>query len=186
MEHPIVSAPVSLPGGARIAEVPGLHMGKVQALFSTPWAFVSMCQIVREDESIGYLEPTNIQMKFLQACSDHRWVLCDKFRQAKITTPSVMLLLRDCMYLQGVKGVLIAERQDTAEDIFERILFAYKNLPDDVKVPTEVGRKPGTTQIHFVHGGGIKVLTAGGRSPAVGRSIDRLLIKEFGEAQWQR
>jgi hypothetical protein len=82
--------------------------------------------------------------------------------------------------------VLIAERQDTAEDIFERILFAYKNLPDDVKVPTEAGRKPGTTQIHFIHGGGIKVLTAGGRSPAVGRSIDRLLITEFGEAQWQR
>ncbi|NDC00498.1 MAG: hypothetical protein EBZ83_03660, partial [Verrucomicrobia bacterium] len=85
-----------------------MHMGKVNALFATPWAFVSMCQIVREDESIGYLEPTNIQMKFLQACADHRWVLCDKFRQAKITTPSVMLLLRDCMYLQGVKGVLIA------------------------------------------------------------------------------
>lgn len=181
-----MSAPSSLPGGAKIAQVPGLHMGKVQALFSTPWAFVSMCQIVREDESIGYLEPTNIQMKFLQACADHRWVLCDKFRQAKITTPSVMLLLRDCMYLEGVKGVLIAERQDTAEDIFERILFAYRHLPEDVKVPVESGRKPGTTQIHFVHGGGIKVLTAGGRSPAVGRSIDRLLITEFGEAQWQR
>jgi hypothetical protein len=161
-------------------------MSKVHAMFSTPWAFVSMCQIVREDESIGYLDPTNIQMKFLQACSDHRWVITSKFRQAKITTPSVMLLLRDCMYLEGVKGVLIAERQDTAEDIFERILFAYSRLPDDVKVPTQDGRKPGTTQIHFIHGGGIKVLTAGGRSPAVGRSIDRLLITEFGEAQWQQ
>jgi len=181
-----VTAPVSLLGGAKLASYPGMNMRKVEAMFSTPWAFVSMCQIVREDESIGYLEPTNIQMKFLQACSDYRWVLCDKFRQAKITTPSVMLLLRDCMYLEGVKGVLIAERQDTAEDIFERILFAYKSLPDDVKVPTEAGRKPGTTQIHFIHGGGIKVLTAGGKSPAVGRSIDRLLITEFGEAQWQR
>ena len=40
--------------------------------------------------------------------------------------------------------------------------------------------------MQFVHGGGIKVLTAGGRSPAIGRSIDRLVITEFGEAQWQR
>ena len=183
---PASAAPSSLPNGAKLTSLPGLNMSKVHAMFSTPWAFVSMCQIVREDESIGYLDPTNIQMKFLQACSDHRWVITSKFRQAKITTPSVMLLLRDCMYLEGVKGVLIAERQDTAEDIFERILFAYSRLPDDVKVPTQDGRKPGTTQIHFIHGGGIKVLTAGGRSPAVGRSIDRLLITEFGEAQWQQ
>ena len=97
-----------------------------------------------------------------------------------------MLLLRDCMYLSGVKGLLIAERQDTAEDIFERILFAYKRLPDDVRMPLAAGRKAGTTQMHFAHGGGIKVLTAGGRSPAIGRSIDRLIITEFGEAQWQK
>jgi hypothetical protein len=37
--------------------------------------------------------------------------MVNKFRQAKITTISVMLLLRDCMYLSGVKGLLIAERQ---------------------------------------------------------------------------
>ena len=186
MVKPSSVAPAALPNGAKLVSMPHLNMSKVHAMFSTPWAFVSMCQIVREDESIGYLDPTNIQMKFLQACSDHRWVITSKFRQAKITTPSVMLLLRDCMYLEGVKGVLIAERQDTAEDIFERILFAYNRLPEDVKVPVENGRKPGTTQIHFCHGGGIKVLTAGGRSPAVGRSIDRLLITEFGEAQWQQ
>ena len=172
--------------GADLAEAPGLHMGKVRALFSTPEAFVSMCQIVREDESTGYLNPTKTQRKLLHAVAENRWVLVNKFRQAKITTISVMLLLRDCMYLSGVKGLLIAERQDTAEDIFERILFAYQRLPDDVKMPLAKGRKAGTTQIHFCHGGSIKILTAGGRSPAIGRSVDRLIITEFGEAQWQR
>jgi hypothetical protein len=90
------------------------------------------------------------------------------------------------MYLEGVKGLLIAERQDTAEDIFERILFAYQRLPDDVRMPLAPGKKAGATQMQFIHGGGIKVLTAGGRSPAIGRSIDRLVITEFGEAQWQK
>ena len=47
--------------GARYADVPGIHPGKVRALFSTPDAFVSMCQIVREDETIGYMEPTFTQ-----------------------------------------------------------------------------------------------------------------------------
>lgn len=178
--------PALLPKGAELATAPGLNQSKIHALFSTPEAFVSMCQIVREDESTGYLEPTSTQRKLLKAVHDHRWVLVNKFRQAKITTISVMLLLRDCMYLSGVKGLLIAERQDTAEDIFERILFAYNRLPPDVKMPFAPGRKAGATQMHFIHGGGIKVLTAGGRSPAIGRSIDRLIITEFGEAMWQR
>jgi hypothetical protein len=173
-------------GGAEFADAPGLHQGKIRALFSTPDAFVSMCQIVREDESTGYMEPTHTQKKLLKAYDENRWLMVNKFRQAKITTVSVMLLLRDCMYLSGVKGLLIAERQDTAEDIFERILFAYNRLPADVRMPLAPGRKAGATQMQFIHGGGIKVLTAGGRSPAIGRSIDRLVITEFGEAQWQR
>ena len=178
--------PSLLPSGADLAVAPGMHMGKIKALFSSPAAFVSMCQIVREDESMGYMNPTSTQQLLLDHASKNRWVLVNKFRQAKITTVSVMLLLRDCMYLNGVKGLLIAERQDTAEDIFERILFSYHRMPADVRMPLAQGRKAGTTQIHFCHGGGIKILTAGGRSPAIGRSIDRLVITEFGEAQWQR
>ncbi len=173
-------------GGAEFADAPGLHQGKIRALFATPDAFVSMCQIVREDETTGYMEPTHTQKKLLRAYDENRWLMVNKFRQAKITTVSVMLLLRDCMYLSGVKGLLIAERQDTAEDIFERILFAYNRLPADVKMPLTPGKKAGATQMQFIHAGGIKVLTAGGRSPAIGRSIDRLVITEFGEAQWQR
>ena len=178
--------PTKRSSGAKYADAPGIHPGKVRAMFSTPDAFVSMCQIVREDETIGYMNPTNIQRHVLEAYDKHNWIMVNKFRQAKITTVSVMLLLRDCMYLEGVKGLLIAERQDTAEDIFERILFAYNRMPEDVRMPLESGRKAGATQMHFCHGGGIKVLTAGSKSPAIGRSIDRLVITEFGEAQWQR
>ena len=185
-QNPASRRPSLLPNGAKLHEAPGLNMVKVRAMFSTPDAFVSMCQIVKEDESSGFLTPTLTQQKVLRAYAQNRWVLVNKFRQAKITTISVMLLLRDCMYLSGVKGLLIAERQDTAEDIFERILYAYKRLPDDVKMPLAKGRKAGTTQIHFEHGGSIKILTAGGRSPAIGRSVDRLIITEFGEAQWQK
>ena len=176
-EHPVQ--------GAEIYMAPGLHEAKVRLLATHPSAFVSMCEIVKEDESIGFLDPTPAQLQIMDAYANHRWIMVNKYRQAKVTTISVMLLLRDCMYFEGMRGLLVAERQDTAEDIFERILFAYNRLPDDVKVPLATGRKAGVTQMHFAHGGNIKVLTAGGRSPAIGRSIARLVITEFGEAQWQ-
>jgi len=178
--------PTESVGGANIAHAPGLNMVKVQAMLAVPHAFPSMCRIVKEDESTDYMDPTPTQMKICKAYDEHNWILINKFRQAKVTTIAVMLLLRDCMYLSGVKGVLIAERQGTAEDVFERILFAYHGLPDDVKMPLADGRKAGATQIHFSHGGSIKILTTGGRSPAIGRSIDRLVITEFGESKWQR
>ena len=188
--HPVMEAksqqPTSAPGGANLAHAPGLNMVKVQALLSTPTAFPSMCRIVREDESAGYMSPTPTQTAICEAYDDHNWLIVNKFRQAKVTTIAVMLLLRDCMYLSGVKGLLIAERQGTAEDVFERILFAYHSLPEDVRMPLAPNRRAGATQIHFCHGGNIKILTTGGRSPAIGRSIDRLVITEFGESKWQR
>ena len=148
--RPNSKKPSLLPSGADLAVAPGMNMTKIRALFSSPHAFVSMCQIVREDESMGYMNPTSTQRLLLDHASKNRWVLVNKFRQAKITTVSVMLLLRDCMYLNGVKGLLIAERQDTAEDIFERILFSYHRMPADVRMPLAQGRKAGTTQISFL------------------------------------
>ena len=182
-EHQIYNP---LIGGAEIAEAPGLNTKKIRALLSVSSAFPSMCQIVKEDESTDYMDLTPTQLKICEAYDQHNWLMVNKYRQAKVTTISVMLLLRDCMYLSGVKGLLIAERQGTAEDVFERILFAYHRLPEDVKMPIAANRKAGTTQIHFCHGGSIKILTTGGRSPAIGRSIDRLVITEFGESKWQR
>ena len=141
--------PSLLPSGADLAIAPGMNMRKIKALFSSSAAFVSMCQIIREDESMGYMDPTATQRLLLDHAAKNRWAIVNKFRQAKVTTISVMLLLRDCMYLNGVKGLLIAERQDTAEDIFERILFAYHRLPSDVKMPLEQGRKAGTERGYF-------------------------------------
>lgn len=177
---------MALPLGGNLANVPGVDMRMVRQLFASPGAFVSMCRIVREDESVGYLEPTSIQKRVLTAMAVHRWLMVVKHRQAKVTTIAALNLLRDCMYLDGIKGVLVAETQATAEDVFERIVYAYNQLPPGVRMPLAQSRRPGTRSLMFAHGGGIKILTAGSKSPAVGRSIDRLVITEFGEAAWQR
>lgn len=160
-------------------------MAVVRLLFSRTDAFTSICPIVREDESSGYLEPTYTQRILLKAFHEHRWNMVTKYRQAKITTISVLLMLRDCMYLEGVKGLLIAERHETAKDVFERILYTYDRLDPSIKMPLASGRRRGATELHFHGGGNIKILSTGGKSPGIGRSPDRLVITEFGESQWQ-
>jgi hypothetical protein len=159
----------------------------VHQMFSVPEAFVSMCKIVREDETTGYLNPTQAQVRTLRAIEANRWTFVTKYRQAKITTITLMhLLLRDCMYLQGIAGMLIADTNATAEMAFKRLRFAYENLPEPVKMPLAPGSKGSKKELEFIHGGNIIIKSLEGRAPAVGHSIDRLHITELGEAIHQQ
>jgi len=173
--------------GAQVVIAEGMDAAMIQKLFSVPEAFVSMCQIVRENETTGYLDPTPTQVEVIRAVEANRWTFVNKYRQAKATTVVLMhLLLRDCMYLRGVEGVLIADTNATAEMAFRRIRFAYQNLPSAVKMPLAKGSKGSKREIEFVHGGRITIKSLEGRAPAVGHSIDRLHITELGEAIHQQ
>lgn len=173
--------------GAQIVVAPSMDPKAVNQIFAVPEAFVSMCKIVREDESTGYLNPTRAQIQTIRAIEANRWTFVTKYRQAKITTITLMhLLLRDCMYLQGIAGMLIADTNATAEMAFKRLRFAYESLPDPVKMPLAAGSKGSKKELEFVHGGNIVIKSLEGRAPAVGHSIDRLHITELGEALHQQ
>ena len=157
--------------GAQIVVAPHMDPKAVHSMFSVPEAFVSMCKIVREDESTGYLNPTRAQVRTLRAIEANRWTFVTKYRQAKITTITLMhLLLRDCMYLQGIAGMLIADTNATAEMAFKRLRFAYENLPEPVKMPLAAGSKGSKKELEFIHGGNIIIKSLEGRAPAVGHS----------------
>lgn len=159
----------------------------VAATYATPWAFASMCEIVDEaTEDVMLLDPTSSQYRILDFIHRNLWAYIVKYRQAKATTAVSRVMLRDCMYVRGMKGLLVAERDDTARDIFEGILFSYRNLPPELQAPLIEGTSGGVTQLRFWHGGSIKIQTSGGRSPAVGRGLGWLHLTEFGEALWQR
>ena len=173
--------------GAQIVVAPHMDAAAVHQMFSVPEAFVSMCKIVREDETTGYLNPTQAQIRTIRAIEANRWTFVTKYRQAKITTITLMhLLLRDCMYLQGIAGMLIADTNATAEMAFRRLRFAYENLPEPVKMPLAAGSKGSKKELEFIHGGNIIIKSLEGRAPAVGHSIDRLHITELGEAIHQQ
>lgn len=163
-----------------------LDMPAIVELYRTPQAFFETCQGVHLDSSVGYFSATPTQLRFLDHVHRYRWTNAKKGRQAMITTAyGLGVLLRDCQYLTGLQGVLIADTRETAEMVFERLVFAYERQDPMVKMPLARGDRPAVRHMKFIHGGGISVLTMGSKAPAVGRSIDRLHITEFGEAQWQ-
>ena len=162
-----------------------LDFNRIYDLLADPYAFVSMCQIDLEGGGMSYVPLSRFQKWLLYGIHTDRWVIVDKYRQAYMTTVSVLWLLRDCMYLKGTKGVLIACDDKTAEDAFERVLYAYEHLPHAVRVPLRKGHRGSIREIKFVHGGSIKIVTASGRSPAVGRGLSRIVVTEWGETIWQ-
>ena len=173
--------------GADIVTCAGMDRAMIEKMLSVPEAFVSMCKIVRENETTGFLEPTRAQIQVIRAIEDNKWVFVTKYRQAKITTITLMhLLLRDCLYRQGIEGLLIADTISTAEMAFRRLRFAYENLPEAIRAPLAKGSKGSKRELEFWHGGRVTIKTLEGRSPAVGFSIDRLHITELGEALHQQ
>lgn len=171
---------------ARLCWHPDLDMEAVVALYTRPHTFFNTCQGVRDDASTGYFTATPTQRQVLDFVHQNAWSDIKKGRQGKTSTAIALgVLLRDCQYLEGMQGVLIADTRETAEMLFERIVYAYEREDESVRMPLARGKRPATRHIKFVHGGGVTVLTMGSKAPAVGRSIDRLHISEFGEAQWQ-
>jgi len=189
--------PYTLRGtGARlVTEIPNapdwtrsMNRDFVYAVLSKPDAFMQVCHILNEGtEQVDYADPTAAQRAVFAAIHAYRWIMIDKYRQAKMTTAAAMWLLRDCMLFEGINGLLIANDEPTAKMAFERIRLAYNKLEESgIQVPLDAGRKGSATELHFVHGGSIKIVSAQSHAPAVGHSIDRMVITEFGEALWQR
>ena len=150
---------------------------------SDPRRFVRVCQILKENEDIGFLDPTGAQLQTLNAAMAHRWVIVNKYRQAKQTTLAVMWLLGQVMFSKGLKGALVAEKHETSEMAFERLMFAYRGILPQFRIASKTS---GVRHLEFEHGGGIQTLTGAGRAPAVGRSIDRLVLTEYGEWPHQK
>jgi hypothetical protein len=148
--------------------------------------FQRICHIQREDGTGGLLEPTSTQDEQTEVCDEALWTYTVKYRQAKITTPSVLDVLRHVMYHPGSRGVIIAEKEKTAKEAFLRLANAWHHLPPPVRVPTV--RDPSKEEILFDswfggrrHDGYINTITGGSRTPAIGHSPDYALITEYGE-----
>lgn len=149
-------------------------------------AFLSQTQIQPQVSEGGGLQPLKIQStqeelaRRLAApgCGmPGEWLMVCKPRQAMTSTLCVAWLLRELEYSPGFNGAIICDKDGTNAELHARLRIMYENQHPMIKVPSSQLSEKGA---QFAHGGRLKVITAKGRNPAIGFSIDRLLCSEFG------
>ena len=130
------------------------------------------------------LIPTPIQQLALGHILNpmHRYNYVIKHRQAKLSTLCCGVLLNKVMYSPAKKGLLIGNDEKTAKVLFDRIKFAYKNMPPQIRIDLEVEN---AENIRWPTHNEIRVITGGGKTPAIGNSPDLYVITEFGEYEAQ-
>jgi hypothetical protein len=148
----------------------------IKLLQKYPKKFYPFVNIVKEDSSLGRLHLQNSQELVTDALQNFQHVYVVKYRQAKITTVGVSWLLQNIMYNPGLYGLLIAESAETCKEGFRRLNLAYDKLSPSIKVPATLN---GSTHLQFSHNGSIKCITAGSKTPAIGRSPDFVHMTEL-------
>ena len=161
--------------GEAVDQAKKLH---VNLLFATPDSFVRACYIQTNEGGKALLDPTPAQLRVMQAYQDNRWLYVSKYRQAMISTIVCLLMLRDTMYGEAIKTAIVAQDRDTCDEIMDRIIYAYENLPEVLKNPLKKGTKATRERIEFANGNQITSITVGSKSPGVGKSRDRVHITE--------
>ena len=141
--------------------------------------FVSACRIVKEDEEIGLVDLRPQQLQVLDAWELYRWIYCCKYRQAKISTATVLALLGMVQYGEGLQAVFVAERYETGETVWNRATYAYQHQPPAVRIPLKSGTGTASRTMRFAHNGSIRVVSGGGAAPAIGNSPDRVVVTEY-------
>ena len=136
------------------------------------------------DADVVNLIPTPIQRtalgSILKVGNRYNYVI--KHRQAKLSTLCCGVLLNKVMYSPAKKGLLIANDEKTAKVLFDRIKFGYRNMPQQIRIDLEVEN---AESIQWPTHNDIRVVTGGGKTPAIGNSPDLYVVTEFGEYQDQ-
>lgn len=149
--------------------------------------FFGACKVMNDQLGTPtYLDLTPGQRLVLKAMTENRWTIVSKYRQARITTLSILALLRDCMLLAGHNGVVLGNKSSTAAEVFRRVVFAYKEMAKDpdfkgIVAPLDPKRKSEAFALFFEGGGSIQLMSAEAASEGAGWSLDRIVMTEVGE-----
>ena len=114
----------------------------IHAMFAKPDSFLRICYIQTNEGEKALLQPTRAQMLVAQAYQDNSWIYVSKYRQAMISTVTAMLMLRDTMYGEAIKTAIVAQDRDTCDEIMDRIIYAFNNMPETMRNPLAKGTKP--------------------------------------------
>ena len=129
-----------------------------------------------DDDMVIQFVPNVVQQKFVDQLWHRNLVL--KARQRGITTLIAILWLDTALFSPGpVYCGIIAHEREAAEEIFRtKIVFAYENLPDELREKFPLEKKT-ATELVFAHNHATIRVATSMRSG----TIHRLHVSELGK-----
>jgi len=133
--------------------------------------------IVNADDGRIKIRLHSFQKKALRMIRDNRFSLFLFSRQVGKSTIATIFLLWVAMFQDDQRILLVANKENTAKEIFRRVRFAYENLPNWLKAPIQYY---GLEAMELANGSRISITTTTGTA---GRgSMANILFVD--EADW--
>ncbi len=133
--------------------------------------------IINTDEGRQKIRLHSFQKKALRMIRDNRFNLLLFSRQVGKSTISTIFLLWVAIFQDDQRLLLVANKENTAKEIFRRVRFAYENLPNWLKAPVQYY---GLESMELANGSRIGITTTTGTAGR-GTAANLLFIDE---ADW--
>lgn len=133
--------------------------------------------IVNADTGRGKIKLHSFQKKALRMIRDNRFSLFLFSRQVGKSTIATIFLLWIAIFQDDQRILLVANKENTAKEIFRRVRFAYENLPTWLKAPVEYY---GLESMELTNGSKISITTTTGTAGR-GSTANILFVDE---ADW--
>lgn len=131
-------------------------------------------KVVTTDGDEVLLELYDYQKEIIQSYLDHRGTIVNTSRQVGKTTVVTAIVLHYVLFNKNRRAAILANKEETAKGILERIQFAYERLPHWLQQGIVTWNKLDMTLEN-----GSKIFTAATSSSAIrGKSVSLLYIDE--------
>lgn len=132
-------------------------------------------KIVSLDDGIIPFKLYGYQKKIIKAIKNNRMVLTRMFRQSGKSTTVAGFMAWYCLFNKQVRAVVMANKMDTAKEIFSRIQFIIENCPKWLQQGVKEWNK---TSFELENGSSI-FCAATSASAIRGKSINFVMLDEF-------
>jgi len=131
--------------------------------------------IIDPDEGKKVIPLFDYQQRLLKSFDEHRFNIVLSSRQSGKTTVATALALHEACFKDHKNIVIVANKEETAKNIFKRVRLAYLELPNWLKPGI---KKWGDTGLELANGSTIEISTTTGNA-ARGKTINLLLLDEL-------
>jgi hypothetical protein len=131
--------------------------------------------IIDPDEGKKIIPLFDYQVRLLKAFEIHKQNIVLSSRQSGKTTVMTILALHVACFENHKNVVIVANKEETAKNIFKRVKMAYEELPNWLKPGI---KKWGDTSMELSNGSCIEISTTTGNA-ARGKAVNLLLLDEL-------